>query len=307
LYIPDRNGIIWLDKKFKLYTGLLIGGVEYFNEQGVFNLGNPILSGYKSQRTIQIEAYDNFSTLNGQIAGTLDVDYVIPSGTSINNAVKAIFTAAGVIKSPVITPNSETTPYTLTKKAGESFESLLLELADIISYEIYFDTDGRPRFHPESDKTSVASIWDFSEDEVTFMGSDHNYDMLSVKNYIVVIGDNINGDLATGTAQDTNIFSPTSVARIGKKVKVIEDSNIYSDSLAQQRANYELKKAIQIYENVDFKCMPVDALREGDVVTIYNPDNGLNREKFLIETINLNLDYKGEQTINATKVYAQIT
>jgi len=63
-YIPDKDGLIWISKKFKLYTGLNIHGVEYFNAQGIFNLGNPILQGDRANRQAQVEAYDNFALLN---------------------------------------------------------------------------------------------------------------------------------------------------------------------------------------------------------------------------------------------------
>lgn len=305
-YIPDKNGLIWLEKKFKVYTGLQINGTDYFNEQGLFNLGNPINAGYMSERTAQIEAYDNFALLNGSIGGELDADYVIDVGSSLTDVVAQVFTDAGVIKSPIIYPNSEVLPYTITKKIGDTYESILTELAAIVSWDVFFDTDGRPRFQPPVNTDIANSVWDFGSTEVTWLGSDHNYDFLAVKNYIVVIGDNINGDLAYATAQDDNIFSPTSVARIGKRTKTIEDSNIYSDDLAQDRADYELKKAIQIIENADMKCIPIDTLKEGEIVTIDDSDNGFNRERYIIKSINLNLNYNQEQTLNVSKVYSTI-
>jgi len=301
-YLPDKDGLVYLNKKFKLYTGLQINGVNYFNSQGIFNCGNPVVRGRFSERTVQIEGYDNFILLNGNMAGELADDYIIPVGTTVTDAVTAIFTAAGIIKAPIIYPNSAVFPYTVMETSGSNYFNLLDKIAGVMSYDIFFDVEGRPRFRPPTDEQESAPVWEFGVSEPTYLGGDHNYNFLGVKNYIKVYGDNVNGDLYAGVAQDTGIFSPTSINRIGQRTKVISDSLIYSDALCVDRAEYELKKTVQVYENFDMKCIPVDFIKEGDIVLVDDPQNGFNRDNCLVKNLDIPLSYNSEQTMGLWKV-----
>jgi hypothetical protein len=43
LYTPDANGLVFIGKKIKIYSGLNINGTDYFPSEsihGVFNMGN---------------------------------------------------------------------------------------------------------------------------------------------------------------------------------------------------------------------------------------------------------------------------
>ena len=301
-YTPtDSDGLIWIGKKFKLYTGLNINGTNYFNAQGIFNLGNPRVKSESSFVTSSIEAYDNFALLDGKISGKLENTYIISVGTLITDAVKAVFNDAGIIKPPIVAESSATTPYTITEKFGSTYSKILEKLAGIISWDIYFDIDGYPRFEPRPGEENKGSIWEFRTDEVTYNGMTHNYDLLSVKNKIKVIGDNINGNTFSGTAEDTNPFSPTNADRVGVKFDLIEDDLIYSDALAEDRAEYELKNRIQVYENADLSVMPVDIIQEGDIVIIDDSEGGFDRARCLVTGFNLNLDFNSQQTLNVWK------
>lgn len=301
-YNPNSDGKIYIDKKFKLYTGLEINGEEYFNSQGIFNIGNPELSVDIASNYVKIEGFDNFALLNGTIQGKLLDNYIIPVGTTITEAVKSIVTISALPKSPIVIPSTEVLPYTLVKETGSNLGELLQEMAKILSWVVYIDTDGRLRFEPPVDEQNTEALETLSENEVSLSSYNHKYQYYDIKNYIKVIGDNINGDIATGIAQDTGIFSPTSVSRIGERAELINDSNIYSDELAQDRADYELKKAIQLYESCDLKIIPKDYLDVGDLINIDHPGGGFNRDKCLIKHMNIPLKYNEYQNLTVWKV-----
>lgn len=310
-YTPGPNGLNYLGKKFKIYTGLILpdGSYEY-NAQGVFNIGNPVTSSRFSEKVIQIEGYDNFALLNGTLGGTLDEDYYIPAGTTIEEAVKAIFTDAQIVKSPIIYPaptpptgyeDKYTVIYDFYTEVGGTYADMLTVLANRNAWVVYFDVDGRPRFELPVDEDSTGSSWSFLTTEVTYNGGDHNYDYLKVYNNVVVLSENVYGNIVIGQAQDTNIFSPTSIDKIGLKTLVINDSNMTDDSAAQDRAEYELRNSIQLYENIDLKCIPVDVIKEGDIVIIADTSIDIDYERYLVKQINLPITFNGLQTMKVWK------
>ena len=307
-YIPNEDSLIWISNRFKLYTGLIVDGVPQYNPQGIFVLGNPTVNSNFSEKTVSIEALDKFALLNGELAGTLEADYIINVGTRISSAVKSIITDAGLTETKVLCyPTMLKSPYTLTTTAGESYADMLLKLADMINFQIYFDINGNLIFEPQTDENTKGEIWTFDDKDITYLGSTHNYDFKKMKNYCVVYGDNINGLQLKGVAEDTNIFSPTNTSKIGKRIMVIEDDIIYNNSLAMQRAEYELKNAIQLYESVDIKHIPIDIIQEGDIILIEDDSNGLNRDRYLIKNINLPLKYDAEMTMSVWKTRDIIT
>lgn len=306
LYTPSSTGLVYLDKKIKIYSGLVIDGENYFpteSIQGVFNMGNPIVRSSSSSSTVSIEGYDNFSLLDGTLAGEIySTVYQVSLGTAINDAVEAILSDASIIKSPYMYTNSEVLYYTLIKEAGNTYADALLELANMMSYEIYFNVNGRPIFDPPVDEINEGHVWEFLDTEVSYLGSEHNYNYADVRNHVIVYGENINGDLISAEAEDQNVASPTNTAKIGKRTKTIRDTLILDAALAQDRADYELKKAIQSYEYSNIKTYNVDFLKEGDIVLIYDSNGGYNADRYIIKQINRSLSFNGEMSIQAWKV-----
>lgn len=306
LYTPDPNGLVFIGKKIKIYSGLNINGTDYFPSesiQGVFNIGNPVIRSESGWSTVTIEGYDNFALLNGTISGSIDsAEYQVDIGTSITNAVTTILSDAGIVKNPFIYTNSYTIYYTLVKEAGNTYADMLIEIANIISWDIFFNVQGQPVFKTPVDEDNEAHVWEFTEDEVSYLSSEHNYNYAEVRNHIIVYGENVNGDLATGEAQDNGIFSPTSVARIGRRTHSIVDNLIIDDTEALARARYELRQAVQAYEFTNIKTYNVDFLKEGDIILIRDSNGAYNADRYLIKQINRTLSFDAEMTIQAWKV-----
>jgi len=305
-FTPSNNGLVWISKKFKLYSGLVIDGEDVFppeSVQGVFNLGNPIVRSTGSTSIVSIEGYDNFSLLNGTLAGQLDTSVsTIEKGTLITDAVSLTLADAGIVQTPLIYSSDEQVPTNLVQEAGSTYGDVLIELANILAWQIYFNQHGRPVFKPTPDETLIDRIWDFNDEEVSYMGCDHNFNYADVRNNIVVYGDNIDGALAVGTAEDNGVFSPTSISRIGKRTKSITDNMIKDSTLAQNRANYELRNSIQAYEYVDLRCINLDFLEANDVVSLRDTNGALDDDRYLIKQINRNLNFNSTMTVKAWKV-----
>jgi hypothetical protein len=136
-FTPSINGNVFIAKKFKLYSGLIIDDEEVFppeSVQGVFNIGNPIVKSEGSLNTVTIEGYDNFALLNGTISGQIEPSILtIDKGTSIREALISILDFADIIQSPIVYDTTEVIPYTMNKEAGSTYEEFLLELAGFLS------------------------------------------------------------------------------------------------------------------------------------------------------------------------------
>jgi hypothetical protein len=304
-FIPGKDNVIYLSKKFKVYSGLLIDGIEVFPDesiQGVFNIGNPVIESVPSNEIVTLEGYDNFALLNGNISGQLEGTYIIDIGNDLENSIITLFSDAGIIKAPLIYTTSQLTPYTMTKEAGSTYEDMLTDFANMLSWVVYFDVNGRPNFRPPVDEYKIYHSWTFNKDTDSFLSYSKTYDYLNVKNNIVVFGDNINGDLAYATNSDISIFSPTSIARIGKRTKVITDTLIETDEMAADRAAYELKLSTLASEYVDIRCLNIDFLKEGDVILLNDTENEIEYQRYIIKQIDRNLKFDQDMGITAWRV-----
>jgi hypothetical protein len=290
-YIPSPN-TIWIKNKFKLWLGFKINGEDYFISQGIFVVRNPeVLSNY-SEKTVNLTGIDKFALLDGTLGGELDGIYQIPVGTNIYEAIKSILVLVNDTKSPILDGKyiSEVTPYTLRKEAGGNYGELLIELAGMLSANIYYNENGHLIFEEgtiDIVDNIKSPIWEFTTDEFEYLGSTVTYQFEDIFNEVLVIGDNIDGNIATGKATNTNLLSSTRTQLIGKRTKVIEDSIIYTDNLALQRANYELKRLVMLQSKSIIKSTPMYHLDVNKIITLTDDYYDFDKERFLIQSINI--------------------
>lgn len=301
IYIPNKDSYIWINKKFKLWLGFEINNVEYFLPQGVFVLSNPETVSNFSNKTVKISGVDKFGLLDGTLGGELNGIYQITNGTNINTAIKAILTAYGDDISPLLQTTTENTPYTIRKEYGETYGSLLIELAGILSRDIYYNENGHLVCEERDADDDLAVLWDFTTENSIYQGCSRIYYFDKVYNEVKVIGDNIDGDIATGVALNDKAISNTRYQLIGKRTKIIEDSKISTDTLAQARAEYELNKIIAVQSSISLNSLPMAHLDVGKAITIFDESLELNRERFIIESISIPLTLKSQMTIGVVK------
>jgi hypothetical protein len=103
------------------------------------------------------------------------------------------------------------------------------------------------------------------------------------------VGDNINGQIFDAISEDTNVDSPTRIALIGRRTKIISDNLIYSTALAQERSDYELQNYISLMESVDLSTIVIDIIEGDDIVTIIDSGNGLIGDRYLVKSVSFPL------------------
>jgi hypothetical protein len=80
---------------------------------------------------------------------------------------------------------------------------------------------------------------------------------------------------------------------------IIEDSVINTDALAEDRANYELKRVTALYSDVNITCVPMYHLDVDHVITLTDAALGFNRARLLIKELTIPLSTHGQMTISA--------
>lgn len=292
-YVPNEDGRLWFGKYFKLFTGVFLNGENYWVQQGIFALGNPQLSSNFSEQTAQIEAYDFGALLSGEINGTLEYDYIANVGENLGDVIRAVLSDSEVPTSDLVNIDADieniSLPFTVEVNRGSNFQEILNTIANAYVYEWYFDENGIFNFVKPIDQQTQGEEFTLGQNEINYQTCTHNYQFNDMYNAIRIWGDDNGGSVATGYAEDTNVFSPTSIDKIPKKVIILEDTVIQTSALAQERAEYELLKGIQIWESIELNCVPIDHLTARQIVIIDDIRAGLDRRRCQIQNISLPL------------------
>ena len=294
-YIPNKYGL-WVGNKIQLYLGIKFNDDYYWESQGIFILLNPTLNISSNNNTVTINAIDKFSLYDGQYSGNLNDYVIINNGVNINTAVNSTLTSTAIVgeknldpKSFILEPTTIALSYEMRKGYGDKISSILSELAFYGSRNIYYNRFGFLTFEEDVDDTTKGSSWDFGSngDKFTLQNFSKNDYFGDVSNVIKVIGMTIDGLTAIATAKNVNPLSSTNINIIGEKfAPVIEDSRISDSLLAQKRADFELKKLIRLNSSVNISCLPLLHLDVDEIITITNENSNLDRERFVIQSIN---------------------
>ena len=225
------------------------------------------------------------------------------------------------------------TPYEMSFGLGSTAYNILTQLRDInANYQTYFDQEGIFWFNqiPSGDNEQIRvddDIW-----QKVLISYKKSTDFESVKNYIEVFGKTQDdGHTPYGVAYDNNPDSPFFVGDDFKnRIRIVlsggEYDNIYPladypaddvpqpqydeqvalfNSLAQQRANYELYTRCRLQDQIEITCVPVYWLDVNWLISITLPNKQGKEEtqKYIIKKISTTLGVNGTQNITMMKYY----
>ena len=310
-YTPSIN-TIWVHNRFRFDVGLEFDGQVYWFPRGIYVLGNPSASHQNSDKQVALTLVDKFAVLEGK-AGTLEATYEIPVDSDIEQAIIGILTldngsGAPIDLKPIIYDRAFKglkMPYTLSKDAGSTLGEMLLEIGTILNAEVYYNSQGNLCFININETTldvQKASLWDYEDTERDYYNATANYDFENAVNEVHVVGDNINNEIISAMAKNNNPASPLCVQRIGRRIEYINDSNIYSDDLAQQRADYELRKfgILKTTMSVNVSFNPL--LFVNNLITITDQYYNIQRERFLIQSISYSIGEQCQMSISCSNI-----
>lgn len=306
------HGYLWKGQKFRFDIGLRSSNYEFWKQRGVFVLNDFSIPG-GDDKTLSLELLDKFASIDGTIGGKLISPFTFGRGYIIYDVIKNLLESDRINGLPYdpkpfeFPPNymTRTIPYTINKDGGggESIGSFIIELAESLSLEVYYNEYGNLVFIDSDDVINVndkTPIWRYRKGDYIYKEPDLRVELSKVENVVIVEGANINGMLMDATVQNTNPASPTNIYLLEPNVYRIQDENIASVSLAQKRGEYELFKRSLLPLSLSFKSSFLPHLDVDNIVTIFDDSYPFNEARFLINEISIPISFNSDMTITAT-------
>lgn len=296
--------------KFRVFLGYKIDGKEKYFPQGVFVFDDPTMVSNISDRTINFSGTDKWSMLNGQNGGILEGTYVVKKGSKIGELVRKTL-RLNIVGDPIepnidkSLENMETT-YDITKNAGETISDVLLEVALNVSAYIYYDEYGRFTMYPVDNDMFKSPAYVFSASEYNYLGASKKYQLSDIYNSVLIIGENIKNSNTpiVYEALNNDLSDPNSIPNVGfKKIKNITEytKGIDTKEKAEQRGNWELKKAKAKLSSVDINCLALYHLDVNQIIVLSDFYLNSEDERFLINSISIPIGTDIQSSISVSK------
>ncbi|WAH35053.1 hypothetical protein [Alicyclobacillus dauci] len=273
------NNLIWLDKYFKPFYGVMVNGQWEWIPQGVFPCSQPIADSEASSKAVNEVEFQGGDKMD--YLGICEDNITVATGGDIGTEIKAVLNGIETMFLFDDTSSMQKIPYDMTWPAGTQYSQIISDMAGIITWEIFYDVNGYLRLRAPIDPTTTVPILTLDANGESFSlwaGAQRQADDSNLANYIVVYGGSSQTQLVSYTMQDNDPNSPTSIQRIGKRVYLHNNGNpdpvITTQALAQYRAEYEYKKRLQVVEKLNFKVFPVPFMDVDDVYQITDSRNG---------------------------------
>jgi hypothetical protein len=241
------------------------------------------------------------------------MEYQIPMGSDIKGAMQSILQLAGITKYSIDIPSpTADTPYLISISLGGTVYDIISQLRDInANYQTYFDVNGVFIFNqiPSGQNEQIMvddDIW--SGKTLIDYSTDISFE--NVKNTIEVYGKTqSDGTTPYGFVQDDNPDSPFYVNGSAGVIRIVlsggEYDNISSNTLAVQRAEYELYLRCRLQDQIQLNCIPIYWLDVNWLIEITLPNKQGTEvtEQYLVKAINTTLGVSGTQKITLMKYY----
>lgn len=262
-FLPKKDSVFWINKKFKLYIGLkkIYESYIYWFNKGTYAIKDPSISISISDNTITISGLDKASIYNGDISGQLEYSTVIEveSGAYVHDAIREIMRDGGETKLLISNTNLQI-PYKIETAIGDVRWDIVDELTNLFyNYQAYYNTDGyfvfeeKPMY--QSNKEHINDIViDFSEDykNTALQTKPHNLIISinreiaynNIKNKIVVYGgvhsDGYQPHYEIIVNENNYSDSPYTVEKLNEqfyRTLVIQDDSYVDDGVAENETD----------------------------------------------------------------------
>lgn len=309
------TGNMYIGTKFKLYSGLKDGEDSYWWNQGVFIIKNAKNSSQSGLKTVDIEAVDKFGLFGNELGySQLTGEYKIEKDTKIYDVIKDFLRMDmqnGYIVDyvqPLFDDEyiDEVMPYTLTKDKGDYFGDIMIELANIIGCNIYYDRHGILNITSGTTDLTYSQYgisYQFDSNEMNVLDPSMNYNYIDVVNSVTVIGTNINDKIYSYKAQNTNPLSSTRIEYIGlKESSPIESAMVYDDDRAKEFAIYKLNQLSILQSLFDFSCSIIPHLEVDEVITVTDDYFNYSDERFIVQSMTIPIGAKDKMNISCSNI-----
>ena len=203
---------------------------------------------------------------------------------------------------------TKTVPYDIVKNADTSVGNILIEFADIMDADIWYDDDGRLYFSKSVVEDSVnryeqfSSQWDFVEKDGYFADATLESEQSDMINTVVVTNASSEAGMDTYFAENDHPQSPLRVSLIGTKASEIVSTEMgYNEQRRKEYANRLLQSQCLNAYAISFSTISIPHLDVNRTVTVTHKEYEFDKETFILQDIDIDIE-KGTMDISATQI-----
>ena len=309
-YTPGVNNFgVGTRLRFEMGANLANGQTVWISK-GVFVITSVTTNNTPRGREVQISCGDKFSLYETGGLGTLTSPYEIGVDILIEDVIRTlqlydIGNGTVIDPKPMIFHSSlrgKKTQCSVSKNMGDNIGSLLLEMATQLSAEMFYNSNGNLVVLPiqtVTNDTNKPLVYSFNAEDGDISQLSFGLDYSRVINRIIVVGNTSTGGVFQAVAVNNDPESPYCYQRIGYHTgAVIRDSAIYSQYLAQERANYELRVQSILKTTVTANVLFNPLLEVNNLIAITDPFFDLLKERFLLQSVSCPLDFSNQMSIS---------
>lgn len=312
-YLPSENSGFWYKRKFKLYIGIRSGNDVMWFPQGVFVTRGA--NADSSNRNLSIDAVDKWKEIEDF---KLDVNYVIPSSTSLMTLIRdtlCLEVGGGYMLDPIepiidFRLGKKTTQSEIEITAGNSMSELLIDIANGYGLEIYYDAYGvlnvcnAVETSRYSGYQRLGHQWEYD----SLINPDMDYS-LDAENTVTVYTNASNTALVnvSYTAENRNAQSPISVDAIGTRrmeSQEITYINVSAEEMTdkcEQYAKMLLDKVALQKCSITFSSPIIPHMDVDGTIGITDEYYGLDNETYVVQSLTMPLN-AGAMTVQACNI-----
>lgn len=316
VYTPNINKL-WAGTRLRLDIGVEVNltsgdSATVWFHKGIFVISTIAPSVSTSDKSVSISAKDKYSLFDDK-TGTMSSTYEVSTGEDIKGIIQAVmdqslgngyrFDPREMIYDHTL--EGKLTQAKISLSAGENFGSLLSQLATQLSAEIFYNSEGCLTLVPTLDTINDASkplLGDFSAENGDFSSLGFSFDMNDIINRVCVVGSTSEGSVHTATAENSDASSPLCYQRIGYRTSIVNDSNITTDLLATERADYELRQKLILKSSTSITVILNPLLEVNNIISLSSDFYGLSHERFLIQGLSGSIDDSGTMSVSVSNI-----
>lgn len=285
-YIPTKNSPFWLNRKFRLWLGLIVDKDTYWWSQGIFYT----VSANATGRILSIEAVDKGGALDGTLhLNMTESQYLFGRGKKITEIIKQTLSLDvgnpyGATSSPIgfggnkpidckppligIEYYGFNTVADISIDTNNYISEMFIKMSELYAADCYYNVNGNLVFEPHIDSTGytyVPTQWEFTDLSSTYEDVNYEYSYEG-ENVVTVYTNATQAGLknVAWTAYNTNPLSPINVStgiRRASHIEIPYYNYVDEQELAQAEADLkeiqnEIKEkgidtTVTVYGNID--------------------------------------------------------
>ena len=334
-YIPTKNSPFWLNRKFKLWLGVVVGKDTYWWSQGIFYTVSASATG----RILTIEGVDKGGALDGTLKLNMtEAQYIFGRGKPITELIKQ--TLALDVGNPYGSHNSPlgfggnrpidtqlpligieyygfNTVADISIDANSYISEIFVKMAELYAADCYYNTNGNFIFEEHIDSSGynyVPTLWNFTDLSSTFEDVNYEYSYEG-ENVVTVYTNTTEAGVrnVAWTAYNTNPLSPLNISTGIRRAPHIEIPYYHSEELTQEEqeaqqikdcrstANHYLLASSMLGMTLNFNCPIIPHIDVNKTISITDRYADIEDGIYVIQSVTIPLS-SDKMQISATNI-----